>query len=126
MPTPEMVSAYRAARERYDTAADELRTQLVRLALTTLAEVLPGADSIDALGEYNEDSIPTLRIQRVLSLGSDVLFDVDVGHQDRAVEDAVDRVDIEYLDPLIDLVGDAYLGPVAIGVSEPSTRRAAT
>jgi hypothetical protein len=42
------------------------------------------------------------------------------------VEDAVDRVDIEYLDPLIDLVGDAYHGPVAIGVSEPSTRRAAT
>jgi hypothetical protein len=43
-----------------------------------------------------------------------VLFDVDTGHPDRAVEDAVDRVDIEYLDVLIDLTGDAYMGRVVI------------
>ena len=38
-----------------------------------------------------------------------------VGHVDRGVEDAVDRVDAEYLDILIDLTGDEHMGPVTIG-----------
>jgi len=37
------------------------------------------------------------------SRASGVVFDVDVGHSDREVEDAVDFVDTEYLDVLIDL-----------------------
>lgn len=119
MPTPEMVSEYRAARERHDTAAVDLQDQLVRMALLTLADVLPGTASIDAVGSYDEDLIPTLRIQRVRSVEGEVLFDVDRGHPTRAVEDAVDRVDIEYLDVLIDLTGDRYIGAVTIARSAP-------
>lgn len=44
-----------------------------------------------------------------------MLFDVGVGHTDRGVEDAVDWVDAEYLDTLIDLTGDDYMGSVTIG-----------
>ena len=56
-----------------------------------------------------------MRIQRVLDADGRVLFDVETGHPDRAVEDAVDVVDIEYLDVLIDLTGDEYMGHVVIG-----------
>jgi hypothetical protein len=91
------------------------------VALATLSEVLPGAASIDAVGEYNEDWIPTLRNQRVLAGDGKLLFDVDTGHPDRAVEDTVDLVDIEYLDVLIeyldvliDISGDECLGAVTI------------
>lgn len=119
MPTPEMVSEYRAARERYDSAAVDLQDQLLRIALLTLADVLPGTASIDAVGSHDEDLIPTLRIQRVRSVEGEVLFDVDSGHPTRAVEDAVDRVDIEYLDVLIDLTGDRYMGAVTIARSAP-------
>jgi hypothetical protein len=38
-----------------------------------------------------------------------VLFDVAQG-ADRAVEDAIDEVGTEYLDLLLDLTGDAYMG----------------
>jgi hypothetical protein len=114
MPTPEMVREYRAARERYDAVADELREQLVGMALTTLAEVLPGAVSIDARGEYNEDLIAMLRVQRVRTAAGEVLFDVNDGHPDRAVEDTVDEVDIEYLDALAAISSGRYLGDVTI------------
>lgn len=50
----------------------------------------------------------------MLSADSAVLFDVETGHPDRAVEDAVDTVNIEYLDVLIDLTGDEYIGRVTI------------
>lgn len=120
MPTPELVSEYRAARERYDAAAEALRAQLVNMAFATLSEVLPGATSIEAFGEYNEDWIPTLRIQRVRSADGEVLFDVDAGHPNRAVEDAVDKVDIEYLDVLIDITGDQQMGAVTIVAAERS------
>jgi hypothetical protein len=49
---------------------------------------------IEAFGELKEDWIPTLRIQRVLIVGGEVLFDVDAGHVDRAVEDEVDTVNL--------------------------------
>ena len=42
------------------------------------------------------------------------VFDVDVGHPDREVEDAVDLVDTEYLDVLIDLAPGDYFGSVVI------------
>lgn len=119
MPTPEMVSEYRAARERYDMAAVDLQNQLVRMTLTTLADVLPGTESVDAVGSYDEDLIPTLRIQRVRSVEGEDLFDVDRGHPTRAVEDAVDRVDIEYLDVLIAVTGNRYMGAVTIARSAP-------
>ena len=85
-----------------------------RVALATLADVLPGAATVEARGELNEDWIPTLRVQRVLDAGGRVLFDVETGHPNRAVEDAVDLVDIEYLDVLIVLTSGEYMGHVVI------------
>ncbi len=120
MPSPEMVRDYRAARERFDAAAEDLRTHLLAMAFATLSEVLPGAASIQAIGEYDEDMIPTLRIRSVCSASGDVLFDIDDGRSDRTVEDAVDRVDIEYLDVLVSMKGDEYIGSVTIAASEPS------
>ena len=37
------------------------------------------------------------------------------GHLDRAVEDALDTVNVEYLDVLMDITGDDYMGSVTIG-----------
>lgn len=59
MSTLEMVSEYRATRERYDTAAFELHDQLVRMVFATLTGVLPGTESVEVIGADNEDLIPT-------------------------------------------------------------------
>ena len=114
MPDSHLLIAYEDARRRDRAARDERVPLVRRVALATLADVLPRTAVIEALGELNEDWIPTLRIQRVLDAGGRVLFDVGTGHADRAVEDAVDFVDIEYLDVLIDLTGDEYMGHVVI------------
>lgn len=44
-----------------------------------------------------------------------VPFDASEAHLDRAVEDALDTVNVEYLDVLIDITGDDYMGSVTIG-----------
>lgn len=61
-----------------------------RLAVETLADVLPGATVIEVLGEFSEDWLRTLRIRRVLSADGNVLFEVDEGHDDPRVEAAID------------------------------------
>ena len=114
MPSQTLVSAYERASRRHAAASHELTDVLVRMALATLADALPGAISVEAIGEYNEDWIPTLRIQRVLAGGGVVLFDVEVGHSDRTVEDAVDLVNTEYLDVLVDLTGGEHMGATTI------------
>ena len=38
------------------------------------------------------------------------LFDATEGHDDRRVEDAIDEVNADYLDLLLDLTGDLYMG----------------
>lgn len=119
MPAPELMSEYRAAREAFDAASEALQKQLVNMAFATLSEVLPGAASIEAFGEYNEDWIPTLRIQRVRSTDGAILFDVDAGSANRTVEDAVDTVDIGYLDVLIDITGGQQTGAITIAAPEP-------
>lgn len=115
MPSQALLSEYEQAFGRHAAVSGELTEVLVRVALATVADALPGATSIEAVGEYNEDWISTLRIQRVLGAGDVVLFDVEVGDSDRAVEDAVDVVNTEYLDVLVDLTGDEYMGVVTIG-----------
>ncbi len=85
------------------------------MAVETIAEVLPGESLIEAVGELNEDWVPTLRVQRVLRASGEVLFDVDDGHADRDVEGVVDLVNLEYLDVLMDLTGDDYMGSATIG-----------
>lgn len=114
MPSPQLEAEYLEARRRHDSALAELVQLVRRMAIETLAEVLTGAFAIDAFGELNVDWVPTLRTRRVLDMGGHVLFDIETGHSDRAVEDAVDIVDIEYLDVLIDLTGDELMGRVTI------------
>lgn len=58
-----------------------------------------------------------MRVRRVLSADGSVLFDVEHGHVDRRVETAIDEVNSEYLDLLLDLTGDTYMGMSAIELS---------
>lgn len=46
-----------------------------------------------------------------------VLFDVEKGHDDPRVEQAIDETNTEYLDLLLDLTGDLYMGASAIELS---------
>lgn len=104
------------ARARYDDASDELERLTIRMTIATIADVLPGATTVVAFGDVDEDGIPRLRTHRVLADDGSVLFDVDAAHADRAVEDVVDYVDIELLDVLIDLRAEAYDGHVELGL----------
>lgn len=85
-----------------------------RLAIETVVNVMPGAAVVEVLGEFNEDWLRTLRIRRVLTAADTVLFDVDEGHDDPQVEAAIDYVNTEYFDLLLDLTGDTYMGASAI------------
>jgi hypothetical protein len=49
----------------------------------------------------------------VLSGEGEVLFDV-AGHDDRRVEDAIDEANADYLDLLLNLTGDLYIGNSAL------------
>lgn len=57
-----------------------------------------------------------LRASRVLDPAGAVLFDAAEGHDDPQVEEAIDLANIEYLDLLVDLTGDTYLGSHTIAV----------
>jgi hypothetical protein len=110
MPSPSLTDAFDAAQKRHAAAVADLVPLLVEMSLATVAEVLPGATSLETVGEMNEDWRFTLRIQRVLQADGGVLYDVAAGHDDRDVEDLIDEVGSEYLDLLVDLTGDGYLG----------------
>lgn len=83
---------------------------LIAGALAEVAEVLPGADSVEVLGETNEDGLDILRIQRVRNAQGDVLYDIETAHPDRAVEDRIDHVGSEYLDQLLDITYGEFFG----------------
>jgi hypothetical protein len=114
MPDPKLELAFCQAKDRHRAGVIELVRLARQMGLQTLADVLPGATTIEAIGALDEDSVPTLRIQRVLDSGGATLFDIRERCSDRAVEDAVDKVDIEYLDVLIGLTGDELMGRVTI------------
>lgn len=61
------------------------------------------------------DRADSARVRRARDVAGTIPFDVEVGHQDRAGEDAVDVVNIEYLDVLIDVTGDQHMGETTIG-----------
>jgi hypothetical protein len=115
MPSNQLTVAYRLALEHHDDARRALVPLLEQMVIETIAEALPGAARLEAVGELNEDWIPTLRIERVLTASGVMLFDASEGHPDRAVEDVVDMVNVEYLDVLIDITGDDFVGSVTIG-----------
>lgn len=110
MPSPELIAAFDAANERHSKAVAELVPLLVDMALATVAEILPDADAFGTEGEMNEDWAFTLRIRRVLDVEGNVLYDVGVGHDNPEVETTIDEVGVDYLDLLLDLTDDEYLG----------------
>lgn len=88
---------------------------LIAGALAEVADVLPGAVSLEVLGETN-DGLDILRIQRVRNAGSEALYDIETGHPDRAVEDRIDHVGSEYLDQLHDITYGEHFGRHVLNV----------
>ena len=114
MPSPDLVAEFELTRDQWDALGQALASLTERLAVETVADALPGAKVIEVRGEINEDWLRILRIQRVLSATDEVLFDATEGHDERRVEDAVYEANTEYLDLLLDLTGDVYMGNSAI------------
>jgi len=110
MPSAALIEAFETARQRHVAAITALVPLLVEMSFSYVAEVLPGAEVLDVFGQMKEDWAFTLRILRVLDREGRVLFDADTGHEDPVVEDTVDQVGVDYLDVLLDLTGDDYLG----------------
>ena len=65
--------------------------------MSPLCEVLPGAPELEVYDEINEDWLSILRVRRVLGPGTTVRFEVEISHNDRAVEDQIDTVGADYL-----------------------------
>jgi len=97
-------------RAAHAKAVERLVPTLIAGALAEVAEVLTGAVSLEVLGETNEDGLDILRIQRVRNAQRDVLYDIETGHPDRAVEDRIDHVGSEYLDQLLDITYGEFFG----------------
>lgn len=114
MADEELKAEFSRVLEEWQALGRSLAELSERLALETLAGVLPGASVIEVHGEFNEDWLRTLRVRRVLSVDGTNLFDVEDGHDDRHVEDAIDEVNSEHLDLLLDLTGDTYMGASSI------------
>lgn len=114
MPDEVLIREYERARAEHQRAVSALVPFLMRMALDRVADVMPRVHELEVLGELNEDWVPILRIRRVLDAAGRVLFDVDMGHDDRTVEDVIDEVNIEFLDPLLELTGDDFMGAKTI------------
>jgi hypothetical protein len=110
VPNQDLVADFERIREQWVALGRALAALAEHLAFQIVADVLPRAALIDVRGEMNEDWLRILRIQRVLSATGDVLYDVAEGHDDRRVEDAIDEANADYLDLLLDLTGDLYMG----------------
>ena len=106
----EVGARFERAREAHATAVEALVPALIASALAEVADVLPGTSSLEVLGETNEDGLDILRIERVRNAAGDLLYDIDAGHPDRAVEDRIDHVGSEYLDQLLDITYGSYFG----------------
>ena len=114
MPSASLIEAFDAARARHAAAVAEFAPLLIEVAFAFVTEVLPNAEVLMVRGEMNEDWALTLRLGRVLDHEGGVLYDVGVGHEDHAVEDMIDQIGVDYLDVLMHLTGDEYLGESSI------------
>jgi hypothetical protein len=110
VPSASLIEAFDAARARHAAAVAEVTRAFV-------SEALPGAKVLVVRGEMNEDWAFTLRVQRVLDREGGILYDIDIGHEDPAVEDTIDQVGVDYLDLLMHLTGDEYVGRSSIRLS---------
>jgi hypothetical protein len=111
---PELEAEFSRVLDDWQVLGRSLAELAERVAIETLVDVLPGASVVEVHGEFNEDWLRTLRVRRVLAADGSVIFDVGEGHDDPRVEQAIDDVNTEYLDLLLDLTGDAYMGASAI------------
>ena len=114
MVDPELEAEFSGVLNEWQELGRTLAELSERLAIETLMGVLPGASSVEVLGDFNEDLLRTLRVRRVLTAEGEVLFDVEHGHDDPRVEAAIDDVNTEYLDLLLDLTGDTFMGASSI------------
>lgn len=114
MVDPELEAEFTRVLDEWQSLRRTLADLTERLAIETLADLLPGTAVVEVHGEFNEYWLRTLRIRRVLSSDGAVLFDVEEGHDDPQVEAAIDEVNTEYLDLLLDLTGDTYMGASSI------------
>ena len=80
-----------------------------RMVWRTLRAHFPSASTVQVEGWMNEDWLRVLRVRRVLDADGVVLFDVARG-ADPEIEEVIDEVGTEYLDLLLDLTGDTYMG----------------
>ena len=110
MPSPALANEFEATRSEHASASATLVSLARRMALESVAEVVPGANALEVFGWVNDDGIPVRRIRRVLDEHGEVLFDIDVGDDNRGVEDTIDEVGSEYLDLVLDLTGGDYMG----------------
>jgi hypothetical protein len=111
---PELEAEFSRVLDEWQALGRTLAELAERLAIETLVDVLPGASVVEVYGEFNEDWLRALRVRRVLTADGGVLFDVEQGHEDPQIETAIDEVNTEYLDLLLDLTGDTYMGASAI------------
>jgi|GEM_PF-4766509 len=81
---------------------------------------LPGTSSLEVMSDLDEDGRWILGIERVLGEDGRVIFDVQVGHDDAAVEEAVDLVGVDYLDWILDLTCAGDIGLVRVTLGAPS------
>ena len=113
MVDPELAAEFSRVLDQWEALGRSLAELSERLVLETLVDVLPDASVVELRCEFNEDWLGTLRVRRVLTSEGTVLFEVAQGHDDPRVEAAIDEVNTECLDLLLDLTGDAYMGASA-------------
>ncbi len=113
MVDPQLTEEFTRVLNEWQSLGRSLADLSERLVFETLVDSLPGAVVVEVHGEFNEDWLRTLRVRRVLAADGGVLFDVREGHDNPRVEAAIDGVNTEYLDLLLDLTGDTYMGSAA-------------
>lgn len=113
----ELEGEFSRALDEWQALGRTLAEMSERLAAATVVDLLPGASVVEARGEFTDDWLRVLRVRRVLTADGAVLFDVADGHEDPRVERAIDEVNSEYLDLLLDLTGDTYMGTTSIDLS---------
>ena len=113
VPADELIERHRATVAGLTAAGGRLRPVLEAIAVAAVQDVVPAAARLEVLGEMNEDWAWTLRIQRVFDADDRVLFDIAVG-ADADLEDHLHEVGVDYLDLLLDVTGEDYVGTKVI------------
>lgn len=109
VPSEELIDRHREARAAFSAAVERLVSVLEEIAVAAVRDALPTAERLEVVGEMNEDWAWTLRIQRVLDATGAVIFDIQEG-ADAHVEDHIHEVGVDYLDLLLEVSGEDYLG----------------